>query len=77
LQRQPAIGQAVPTRIAQNYFSDFSRNSRGCPGGGVQRLRLLILLQIPIWPSILSIQKRRGKFFFLSARSCVLCGQKS
>jgi hypothetical protein len=35
LQRQPAIVQAVPTRIAQNHFSDFSRNFRGYPGGGV------------------------------------------
>jgi hypothetical protein len=34
LQRQPVIVQAVPTRIAQNDFSDFSRNSRGVPGGG-------------------------------------------
>jgi hypothetical protein len=33
LQRQLAIVQAVPTRIAQNDFSDFSKNFRG--GGGV------------------------------------------
>jgi hypothetical protein len=35
LQRQPAILQAVPTKIAQNDFSDFSRNFRGYPGGRV------------------------------------------
>jgi hypothetical protein len=31
----------------------------------------------PVHPVDLSIQKRRGKFFFLSARICVICGQKS
>jgi hypothetical protein len=35
LQRQPFAGQSFPTKKRPWHFSDFSRNSRGYPGRGV------------------------------------------